>query len=69
MLFDFGFNLSPSADKIKKENLQKRLSKAESRLFKISKGKVFGSEHLAFIRSELELISDLKQKIEELQIN
>lgn len=64
MLFDFGFNLSPSVDDIKKNNRHKKLAKCEARINKISTGKFFSRELLLFIRTELDLRNQLRREIE-----
>lgn len=64
MLFDFGFNLTPSVENIKRNTLHKRLQNCEARINKISKGKFFSRELLLFIRTELELRDSLKNQID-----
>jgi hypothetical protein len=66
MLFDFGFNLTPSVDDIKKRNLHKRLENCERRIKKVASGKFFSRELLLFIRTELDLRQSLIEQINHL---
>jgi hypothetical protein len=65
MTFDFGFNLTPSVEVIKKDNLLKRKSTSEKIINKISQSKVFNRDVLDFLRNELDNLSSIKQKIKD----
>lgn len=70
MLFDFGFNLSPSVDDIKHANKKKqlpiKLANCERRISMISQGKCFDKRILDLLRDELDLREKLKKEIESL---
>lgn len=65
MLFDFGFELSPSVDAIKINGAKKRLANCQNRIKKLSQSKIFTREMLSFLREELDYAESLRQQIEE----
>ncbi len=67
MLFDFGFNLTPSIEKIKTENKKKALCRVEARLRKLSQSKSYSKKLIDFIRQEIDLKIRLKVELEEIQ--